>query len=207
MMTRLVLLLAAATLAFGHTAEPAGAPPTELDSTVVSVLQKEGVRIKDGEKTVMELWFVQKPATAAPTSESNVSITTVPHGAFMGVVRFTQNGQDRRGQTMKPGLYTLRLSFFPPDGNHQGVADQRDFLILSPAAADKDVKATPDYAALMPVSMKASGTPHPAVLSIWKADAASFKPGVEKEGEHDYVLRHKIGDLPIALIVAGTFEH
>jgi hypothetical protein len=202
-----VALLAASTLAFGHTAEPAGAPPSDLDPAVAAVLQKEGVRIKDGAKTVMELWFVNSAPSGPQTSETNVTLGTIPHGSLLGVVRFPEKGADRRGQGMKPGVYTARLSFFPPDGNHQGVSEQRDFLILSPAASDKDPKATPEYEKLMDMSRAASGTPHPAVLSLWKADAAKFTSGVAQEGEHDWVLQHKIGDLPIAVIVAGVFNH
>lgn len=202
-----VAFLASALLAFGHTAESAGAPPSEVDPAVAAVLQKDGVRIKDGAKTVMELWFVNAAPSGPQTAESNVSLTTVPHGSLLAVVRYPEKGADRRGQGMKPGVYTARLSFFPPDGNHQGVSEQRDFLLLSLAAADKDPKATPDYATLTAASMKASGTPHPAVLSLWKADASNFKAGVAQEGEHDWVLQHKIGDLPIAVIVAGVFNH
>ena len=201
-----VVLLAAASLALGHTAESAGAPPAEAGAHA-AVLQKDGVRIKDGAKTVMELWFVNAAPSGPATSESNVSLGTVPHGSLLAVVRFPEKGADRRGQGIKPGVYTARLSFFPPDGNHQGVSEQRDFLLLSPIAEDKDPKATPDYAALTTVSMKASGTPHPAVLSLWKVDPANFKAGVAQEGEHDWVLQHKIGEVPVAVIVAGVFNH
>jgi hypothetical protein len=208
MMKRIALsYLAAAVLAFGHTAEPAGAPPADVDPAIAAVLQKDGVRIKDGDKIVMELWFRNSAPSGPATSEANVSLATVPHGSLLGVVRFPERGADRRGQTIKPGTYTLRLSYFPPDGNHQGVSEQRDFLLLSQAATDKDPKSTPDYQALTAASMKAAGTPHPAVLSLWKVDPANFKPGVAQEGEHDWVLQHKIGDLPIAVIVAGTFSH
>ena len=208
MMNRFAItLLAAAALAFSHTAEPAGAPPADLDPAVAALLQKEGVRIKDGAKTVMELWFVSAAPSGPQTSESNVTLGTIPHGALLGVVRFPEKGADRRGQGMKPGIYTARLSFFPPDGNHQGVSEQRDFLILSPAASDKDPKATPAYEKLMDMSRAATGTAHPAVLSLWKADASKFKAGVAQEGEHDWVLQHKIGDVPVAVIVAGVFNH
>ena len=202
-----IALLAAATLAFSHTAESAGAPPSDLDPAVAAVLQKEGVRIKDGAKIVMELWFVNAAPSGPQTSESNVTLGTIPHGALLGVVRFPEKGADRRGQGMKPGVYTARLSFFPPDGNHQGVSEQRDFLILSPAGSDKDPKSTPEYEKLMDMSRAATGTPHPAVLSLWKGDASKFKAGVALEGEHDWVLQHKIGDLPVAVIVAGVFNH
>jgi hypothetical protein len=208
MMKRIALAFAtAAVLAFGHTAEPAGPPPSEVDPAIAAVLQKDGVRIKDGNKTVMELWFRNSVPTGAATTESNVSMTTVPHGTLMGVVRFPERGADRRGQVVKPGVYTLRLSYFPPDGNHQGVSEQRDFLLLSLASEDKDPKATPKYEALIAASTKVSGTAHPAVLSTWKVDPANFKAGVAQEGEHDWVLQHKVGDLAIAVIVAGVFNH
>ena len=203
-----VALSLAASMAFAEPAsESAGAPPSELDSPLAGLLEKDGVRIKDGAKTAMELWFVTKAPSGPQTSETNVSIGTVPAGSLLGVARFTEAGKDRRGQTVKPGLYTMRLSFFPPDGNHQGVSEQRDFLILSPVSVDKDHAATVPYDALMQMSQKGSGTPHPLVLSAWKADESKFKAGVAKEGEHDYVLQHKVGDLPLALIVVGTFEH
>lgn len=202
-----IALLTVASLALGHTAESAGAPPAEAGPAITALLQKEGVRIKDGAKTVMELWFVNTAPSGPPTGETNVSLGTVPHGSLLGIVRFPEKGSDRRGQGIKPGVYTARLSFFPPDGNHQGVSEQRDFLLLSPVAEDKDPKANPDYGTLTALSMKASGTPHPAVLSLWKADPANFKAGVAQEGEHDWVLQHKVGELPVAVIVAGVFNH
>jgi hypothetical protein len=196
-----------ALFAFGHTAEPAGPPPAGVDPAIAAVLQKDGIRIKDGNKTVMELWFVNTAPSGPATTETNVSMTTVPHGSLLGVLRFPERGADRRGQTIKPGVYTLRLSYFPPDGNHQGVSEQRDFLLMSLASEDKDPKAMPKHEALVAASTKVSGTAHPAVLSTWKVDPGSFKAGIAQEGEHDWVLQHKIGDLPIAVIVAGVFNH
>lgn len=197
-----------ASFAFAHSAEPAGAPPAELDPAIAGILQKEGIRIKDGNKNVMELWFRSTaPSGGTHTAEDNVTLLKVPHGALMGVVRFTERGADRRNQTIKPGVYTLRLSFFPQNGDHQGVAPQRDFLLLSPAAMDKDPNATPAFEPLVDMSRKASGTPHPAVLSVWKVEG-EFKPGaVEQEGEHDWVLQTKVGEVPMAVIVAGAAAH
>lgn len=208
MMTRFAIgVLACASVVFGHTAESAGAPPSGIDPAIAAVLQKEGVRIKNGNKNVMELWFVNATPAGSASSESNVSLTTIPHGSLLGVARFVDKGADRRGQVIKPGVYTLRLSYFPPDGNHQGVSEQRDFLVLSDAATDKDVKATPDFDKLMDMSRKVTGTAHPAVLSTWKVDPANFKAGVAQEGEHDWILQHKLGTTAIAVIVDGVFNH
>src|SRR5690349_2075828 len=125
MMNRFAIaFLAATSLVFGVTSEPAGAPPSDIDPAISAALQKDGVRIKDGARTLMELWFVSAAPSGPQTAETNVSLGTVPHGALLGVVRFPDKGMDRRGQALKPGVYTGRLGFFPPDGNHQGVAEQ-----------------------------------------------------------------------------------
>lgn len=191
---------------WAHTTEPAGPPPLGIDPAIAATLQKDGIRVLDGKRVVCELWFRTSAPSGPKNTEDNISIATVPQGALLGVIRYPDRGADRRGQSLKAGVYTMRLSFFPPNGDHQGVAPQRDFLLLSPAAADKDPKANPGFDSLVDMSRKASGTPHPAVLSLWKADA-DFKPGISQQGETDWVLQTKIGDLPIALIVDGKFDH
>jgi hypothetical protein len=202
----LVTLVFAASTVFGVTTEPAGSPPAGIDPAVAAVLQKDGIRVKDGDKVVCELWFSASPPSAPKNAEQNVTIATIPHGALMGVIRFPERGSDRRGQQIKPGVYTMRLSFFPPNGDHQGVAPQRDFFLLVNAAEDKDPKVNLAFEPLTKLSMKASGTPHPLVFSAWNA-GADFKPGIAQEGEHDWVLQHKIGNTPVALIVIGKVDH
>lgn len=199
------LLLTLSAFGAAHTTAPAGPPPADIDPAIAAVLQKDGVKIMDGAKVVSELWFRTSAPSGAKNPEENVSITSVPHGSLLGVIRFPERGSDRRGQTIKAGVYTLRLSFFPPNGDHQGVSPQRDFLLLSPAAEDKDPNSTPNFETLTAISRKASNTPHPAVLSAWKAD--QLKPGLALEGEHDWVLQTKVGDLPLAVIVVGKADH
>jgi hypothetical protein len=55
------------------------------------------------------------------------------------------------------------------------------------------------------MSVAASGTPHPAVLSIEPPSGSKF-PELTKEGEHDWVLNVKVGDLPVGIIVVGKYE-
>jgi len=51
------------------------------------------------------------------------------------------------------------------------------------------------------MSKKASGTPHPAVLSFWKAEGSGS--GIAQQSD-DWVLQAKLGDIPIAVILIGT---
>ena len=130
---------------------------------------------------------------------------TIPSGALLGVLRFPAKAGDRRGQTIAAGVYTLRYGNYPVNGNHQGVAPQRDFLLLVPAALDKTTDAVADFDALLNLSRKASGTPHPAVLSFWKADADD-KPGFEKQGEKDWVLTANLGNTKVSILLIGKVE-
>jgi hypothetical protein len=195
----------AAVSAFGqYKLESAGAPPSEVAAPIRDALQKDGAKVSGSSGVFCEIWL-RSSAPDGSNSEQNASFTNIAHGSLMGVIRFPAKGADRRGQTIPAGIYTLRLSFFPVDGAHQGVAPSRDFLVLSPAATDTDLNATPNFNQLMDMSRKASGTRHPAVLNAWKPDNAEGAPTLKQEGE-DWVLYTKLGDRPIAIIVAGAFQ-
>ena len=199
----LTFTLAAGSLWAQYKIEPAGTPPPELAPAISQALQQQGTKILDaGGKVYCEIWLRSTLPAGAKSAEESVTLPTIPHGTLLGGIRFTAQGADRRGQSIKPGVYTLRYSLQPLNGDHLGVSLQRDFLVLSPAADDKDVNATPDFATLMGMSRKASGTPHPAVLSMWSA-GASDAAGFAKQGDSDWVLTTKIGSTAVSVILIG----
>ncbi len=206
-MTRFCSFLLAATAAFAqYSAQPAGDPPPEASTTISAALNKAGTKIVAGNGSAyVEIWLRSTMPSGPNTGESSVTLPTIPAGALLGLLRFPAKGADRRGQTIAPGVYTLRYGNYPVNGNHQGVAPQRDFLVLVPAALDKSTDAISDFDALMDLSRKASGAPHPAVLSFWKADADQ-KPGFEKQGEKDWVLTAKLGDTAVSVILIGKAD-
>ena len=191
-------------VSFGqYKAEPAGPPPSEVAPSIGAALQKDGTKITNNGKPYLEIWFLASNPPAGKPDEGQT--LSVAQGALLGVIRFDSKGQDRRGQGIQPGVYTLRYSLIPVNGDHQGVAPQRDFAVLVRASDDTDPKATPAFDALVALSAKASGTPHPAVLSIWGSAADKF-PNFSKQNEHDWVLDLKVGDLPLSIILAGKVE-
>jgi hypothetical protein len=183
-----------------YKAEPGGAPP-EVAPAIAQALQKAGTRITNNGAAYCEIWFRTDKPSGPKANEENITLQ-LPQGALLGVIQFAGNGSDRRGQTIKPGVYTLRYGIMPVNGDHQGAAPQRDFLLMTPAADDKDLNATPNFEALVAMSRKASGTPHPAVLSFWKPDVPA--PGFSKQNETDWVLQTKYDDTPIAIILIGV---
>lgn len=198
----LPLVLCAASAMAQYKAEPAGPPPSDVAPSIAAALQKNGTKITNNGTAYCEIWFrTDKPSGGKNASEEAVTLPSIPQGALLAVIRFDGKGSDRRGQNLKPGVYTLRYSLMPVNGDHQGAAPQRDFMVLVPAADDKDLNAMPAFDALVNMSKKASGTPHPAVMSLWKAD--DTKTGLSQQGD-DWVLQTKLGDTAIAVILIGT---
>lgn len=197
-------LLTGAALWAQYKIEPAGSPPSEAPPAMVEKLQKEGFRVTGPKGAFCEVWLVSQAPSGPKNTEDAVDLPTIPLGAFMGVIRFPAKGEDRRGQNLKPGVYALRYGNYPVNGDHQGVAPQRDFLVLTPVADDKTPATIPGFDDLMKLSRKASGTPHPAVLSISQS-RHSKQPDLTHE-ESTFTLHLKLGEVPLAIIVIGRAE-
>jgi hypothetical protein len=205
MLNRAVLLLPFAALVYAqdYKLETVATPAPGLPAAYAAEISGQGYRVAGPSGTWCEIWFRKAIPTGAKPTDPAIAFP-IAQGTLLGVLRFPAAASDRRGQPLKPGVYTLRYSDFPADGAHQGVAPQRDFALATPIANDPDPKALPDFEKLVAQS-KTSGTTHPAVFSI-EPPAGSAFPAVTKEGDHDIVLNVKIGDLPFAIIVAGKAE-
>jgi hypothetical protein len=210
-MKRLILLpliwalVAFPVLAQDYKVEPVTAATPGLPDAYSKVIQAQGVRVVGASGAWCEVWLAKSLVVGAKPDDDAISFG-IAQGTLLGVLRFPGPGADRRGQVIPAGVYTLRYSVFPVDGAHSGVAPQRDFALLTPLAADADPAAKPAFDDLVKMSRKASGSPHPAVLSLETPPAGATAPSVVKEGEHDWTLTVKAGDLTFSIIVAGKTE-
>ena len=205
MIKHFLLFFFAALTAFSqeYKLEPITTATPDLPAVYAAEIGTQGYRVNGPSGAWCEVWFRKAIPTTAKPSDQAVALP-IAQGTLLGVIRFPKAGADRRGQAMKPGVYTLRYSLFPPDGAHQGVAPQRDFALATPIASDADPKAMPDFDKLVAMS-KLGGVAHAAVFMLQPPSGSTF-PAVTKEGEHDTVLNVKVGDLPIAIVVAGKGE-
>jgi hypothetical protein len=204
-MIKHLLLFCCAALAFAqdYKLETIANAPPDVPAAYASLLDSKGYRVSGPSGPWCEVWFRKSIPTGAKPSDQSI-VFPIAQGTFLGILRFPGKGADRRDQTLSAGVYTMRYSNFPVDGAHQGVAPQRDFTLLTPIGKDPDPNATPAFDKLVEQS-KTSGTAHAAVFSLEPPSGTSF-PALSKEGEHDWVLAVKVGDLPIAIIVAGKYE-
>ena len=199
------LLVAFSALAQDYKLEPVATAAPGLPAAYGPAIQTQGFRVNGASGAWCEVWLAKSLPVGAKPDDAAISFG-VAQGTLLGVIRFPGKGADRRGQVIPAGVYTLRYSLFPVDGAHSGVAPQRDFALLTPLAADPDPAAKPAFDDLVKMSRKASGTPHPAVLSLETPPTGATAPGVVKEGEHDWTLTVKAGDLTFSIIVVGKAE-
>ncbi|HEV2388723.1 MAG TPA: hypothetical protein VGS20_15880 [Candidatus Acidoferrales bacterium] len=161
------LAFAAPAAAQAYTASTANeAPPAELAAEVRAALGGQAIQVKSPAGVLCELWLRQTvPAVVSPGQTLGVVYNQIAPGTLVGAVRFPAQVVDFRNQKVKPGVYTLRYELNPVDGNHQGVAPDRDFLLLVPAASDAST-APLEFNDLAKLSRLAAGTGHPSVWCL-----------------------------------------
>jgi len=187
-------------------------PADELAPAVAAAMAPQGYRIFRGEsRRVCDVWFCKQWDLPAGQQATEQVVYPFAPGQLVGVIRFPRRGSDFRGQQIAPGLYTLRYGLQPVDGNHVGTADNRDFLLLVPAA-DDTATAPLEEERLFELSKQAAGTTHPASLFLPRPAAEGEVPRLEHDASREWWLllvsnQAKQGDsspeLRLALVVVG----
>jgi hypothetical protein len=208
-----VLLTARSVLAADHSLEVAATAPVEaLHPTIAALLSDSGVKVLRGaNRTVCELWLCKEWRTEPGFKPSASILYPLQSGQLVGVARYPRKGEDFRGQEIPAGVYTLRYAQQPVDGNHVGTSDTLDFLLLLPAADDRNPEplATEE---LFEFSAKTAGAKHPAMLSLLAATPqAAETPSLDHEEERDLwsvqfnaAIQGQPGKtLPVRLVVVG----
>jgi hypothetical protein len=150
------------------------APGDELAPEIAAQLSPAGFKLMKGEtRTVCEIWLAKEWPIAADAKVGGDVIYPLTPGQLIGVARYPRKASDFRDQDIPSGVYTLRYGQQPVDGAHVGTSPTRDFLVVVPAAADKN-PAVMDYKTLVAAGKETAGSAHPAILSLQR-------PGESKE--------------------------
>jgi hypothetical protein len=190
-----------------------GCTNAEVSEAVKSALNPEGFRITGGSGILCEVWL--RKVIPQKAGSTGAAYNTIANGAFVGVITYPSKAGDYRGQGIKPGTYTLRYHAIPQDGNHAGAAPQPDFFLLLPASADKNPNALIEFQEAANLSKQASGTNHPAPLSLTPTTgggALAFREANESDSALETKTKAKPAgegaevDFPLALILIGKAE-
>ena len=177
----------------------------EVPKALGDALQSRGARLVDDKGTALsEVWLLKSPSLGQASGGSDAVYPQLSVGTLVGVIHFVAQGSDFRGQSVKPGYYTMRYARMPQDGNHMGANPYPDFVLLSPVAADTEIHQALKLDDLVKLSKQASGTAHPAVMSLVPANPGASFPSLVHDDQGHWVLEGKLGeDVPIALVVVG----
>ena len=208
------LAAAAASLAWAAAAGKVDAigPLAEgsVPERVRTVLESRGYRVSGTDGAALCEFWLRKgvPVSADPEAEGAL-FSQLARSALLGVIAAKPGFSDYRGQSIKPGLYTMRYALLPNDGNHAGVAPSRDFVLLVPAQQDPNPDAVMPESELVSLSRHASATNHPAPLNLMQTEASEFPElKADSEGHLLVAVRLKMtsGEVPLGIVVKGKGE-
>ncbi|HEY2840267.1 MAG TPA: hypothetical protein VGJ26_14015 [Pirellulales bacterium] len=173
--------------------------PTELAGDVAKQLAPTAFKVTNGKKGVCEVWLAKKWPAKADFKATEEVLYPFEVGELIGAIRLARKTTDFRNQEIAAGVYTLRYGQQPVDGNHVGTSPTRDFLLLSPAAEDKN-PARVDKDKLFKISKDAAKSTHPAIMTVLPvpddADAATAPTLVHDEAKELWsaLLKGTAGD-------------
>ncbi len=199
-----LVLAAGAALAQEAKVEKLGAPAEgTFPASLAAALGPEGVRVVVDGKPVADLWLAKSvPTEKTEKAKLGVAYPELREGTFVGIVRLAARWTDYKAKPVPPGDYTMRYSVLPQDGNHMGVAEHRDFVLLTPVAQDSDPASFPERAKLYDLSRKATGTNHPAVMSLLPPGKDAHSAAI-RVADGKIALTTMAGSTPLVLIVQG----
>jgi hypothetical protein len=162
------------------------AAPSQVAEAVRKELAAAGSRVLRGGKPFVDFWFRNTLPTGDARGGLGVLYGTLKPTGLVGVARVHGGASDFKGQKFPAGVYTMRYALQPEDGDHQGVTDSRDFLLLCPAASDPSPDPL-DPKDLNKLSAKVNGKKHPAVLYLVGGDGGAL-PRVIRDPAADRTL-------------------
>ena len=211
---------------FGGWSEALAAPPADLTAqpapppaagtvpaALAGSLAPQGAQVLSGGTPLCDLWLLKSiPTVKSSDSSPDILYGNLQVGTLVGVMQFLAPAQDFRHQKVPAGLYTLRYGQIPQDGNHMGVSQYRDFLLLCPAAADTKLDTALGFDELVALSRKTLTSGHPAVMSLIPANSGvKAMPGSFSDDSGDQAVQFDLAEqgaatpVPMALvIVPGT---
>jgi len=167
--------------------------PTDIAAPVAAKVAPGGVRATANGATITFWWVTDLPGAAW---------ADVPEGTLVGAVKLDKDVRDIRGHVMKAGVYTLRYGIQPANDDHFGISPFRNFLLVSPAAVDKD-PATVDHDGVIALSRQTLGGKHPAVLSIDPPAAKDAALAVYTTDLGHKSLIVEVGKLKFGIVLIG----
>lgn len=193
-----------------------GVAPKGLAKPLTDLLAKTSYSLEEDGQEILHVWIRKEIPTKGEAS-AFLTCDAIEDGTFVGVYEVKGEAfTDFRGQELKSGVYSMRMSSHPQDGNHMGIATSPQFLVLVPIEEEKSGDAI-EREKLMELAKKAAGTGHPAALFTepFSEKPKELLPRI-RENEQKHILLDigtkalqaggKRVDLLLAIVFVGQSE-
>jgi hypothetical protein len=189
------------------------APPEELSDVVKSDIEHKSYQLSDGDGLFFEIWLTKEIKVGEEKDTHKNTLDTVDSISLLGaMVVHREERYDFREDPIDPGLYVLRLSLQPQDGNHMGTAPFDTFAILIPHEMDKMVLEFMDHDEMVDIASEPTAAEHPPILSLQPMESAEGEfPSLAEHDEEEWFLLNlqlpgKVGDKEVKIPVHLIFE-
>jgi hypothetical protein len=205
----LPVVLLIAPLIFAQRIEKLPAFSGDAPDKIKAALDSTGYRVfLPNTLAACDVWFAKDVPTSKRTDAKGASYPDFADSQFLGVITFPKGGaRDFRGQTVRPGSYTMRYQLLPGDGNHLGVAPYPDFVLLIPVADDPDPAALYDFGKLVELSSAAAHSAHPAAFEMMPPSGA--EPAATQTDDGWIAVQAPVTTkqgkkIPVSIVIKGT---
>ncbi|MBI3875815.1 MAG: hypothetical protein HY300_07630 [Verrucomicrobia bacterium] len=163
-------------------------PPAALDASIRKLLSPQAVQVLEDGKPVLEFWFCSEVAASAKPESVAKALDALKPVTLAGAVAVSGKQQRTyRDTDLAEGVYTMRFSLQPQDGDHLGSADYPYFLALIPAKLDTKPDSFANYTAMVKASGKETSSGHPIVFSLRPTSDGEAPKLLEPAAEHKSV--------------------
>ncbi|MCH7918144.1 MAG: hypothetical protein IIC50_09160 [Planctomycetes bacterium] len=190
-------------------------PPEKLNADIKAKIAPVSHQISDNKGLFFEFWFVKEIPLRGFADTTQKTMNKINEISLLGAAIVYENKEeytDFREDPIDPGLYVMRLSLQPQDGNHLGTSPYDTFAILIPYKKDAEVLEFMDPEVMVEIAGEDTPAEHPPILSLQPMEKAegSF-PRLEHNEEEAWnslclKLSGKVGDEKREMGVKLVFE-
>ena len=193
------------------------APPEELSDGIKSALEHKSYQLSNEDGMFFEIWLAKEIPVEAEKETNKKTLEEIETITLLGaIIVHKEERYDFREDPIDLGLYVLRLSLQPQDGNHMGTAPFDTFAILIRNELDAEVLELMDHDDMVDLASEDTVAEHPPILGLhaMESDEGEFPRLAESDEEEWFFLclqfPGKVGDknikVPVHLIFEGIGE-
>lgn len=191
--------------------------PEEIEAEIAEQIVPKSYQISDAEGLFFEFWFVPQLEGGEIAEKDGDTLEKLKVVSLLGaMVVHREERYDFRDDPIDSGVYVLRYSLQPQDGNHMGTSPHDSFAILIPYDRDIDVREYPDHEEMVDIASEDTVAEHPPILAIqpMEVDEGEF-PRLDENEEDEWKFMCikfsiKAGDqsteIPVQIVFEGIGE-